>query len=74
MKQTIIKLSVIISWLCLYQGAWALTVTHLRTEAVKNPSGIDVEQPKFSGIIESGANDGQSRRYSATQAGNLYNK
>jgi alpha-L-rhamnosidase len=52
-KKKVIKLVAMIFLLCVGQCTWALTVSHLRTEAVKNPLGIDVDRPKFSWILES---------------------
>ena len=34
-------------------NAWALEVKCLRTEATRNPIGIDIEQPHFSWVLES---------------------
>ncbi|MGN1257098.1 MAG: alpha-rhamnosidase, partial [Bacteroidaceae bacterium] len=46
-------LSIIVLLLSIMQGAFALEVSHLKTQAYRNPIGIDISTPAFSWVITS---------------------
>lgn len=60
MKKTILLL--FLANLCI--AVQALTVSHLRTSAMRNPIGIDDESPAFSWIIESAQRGVMQKSYS----------